>query len=397
MNICFYFQVHQPLRLLEYSFFQIGKNHFYENTSLNNSILDKIVDKCYLKTNNILLTLINKYQGKFKITFSISGIALEQFQKHRPEVIESFRALADTNCVEFLSETYYHSLSFLYDKVEFQEQVKKHDDLIQELFGQKPQIFRNTELIFNNELALYIENMGYTGILSEGVDRILKGRKPDHLYKASGSEIKCILRDYELSDDIAFRFSDKSFKDYPITAEKFVNKIISNRENAQTVNIFLDYETFGEHQSEENGIFKLLEEIPKKLLERTDIEFKTPSQLVIELPATDIYDASDYISWADTERDLSAWLSNSMQYEALGKIYELKSLVDETKNPEIKESWSKLQTSDHFYYMCTKYWADGDVHKYFSPFNSPYDAYIYYMNIISDLEITLKKALKIKK
>jgi alpha-amylase len=399
MDVCLYFQIHQPHRLLEYSFFQIGKNHFYENDELNEKILNKIADNCYLPANKILLKLIKAHPGKFKVAFSISGITLEQFKIFRPDVLKSFQELAKTGSVEFLAETYYHSLSFLYNKEEFAFQVKKHGDLIAEYFGQKPKIFRNTELIYSNEVAQYAEGMGYTGILTEGVDRILKTVKPHQLFKPTGtSKIATLLRDHTLSDDISFRFSDKTLKDYPLTAKKYVAKIekIKSETDAKTVNLFMDYETFGEHHHEETGIMKFLEKFPSELIEN-GIEFKTPSEIIKSLNAKEEYNVPDYISWADTERDLSAWLSNSMQYETLAKINEMRNEVLSTENEDLINTWRKLQTSDHFYYMCTKYWADGDVHKYFTPFHSPYDAYIFYMNVLSDFEITLKKAPKVKK
>lgn len=394
MNICFYFQVHQPFRLLDYNFFQIGKNHFYENDALNRQILQKIASNCYLKTNALLLELIKKYPS-FNFSFSLSGMVLEQFALYQPEVLHSFQQLAKTGQVEFLGETYYHSLASIYSKDEFEFQVKLHEKAIEKYFSQKPTTFRNTELIFDNVIAKIAEELGYNTILTESVDRILKNRSPHQAYAASNtSHIKVLLRDYHLSDDISFRFSDKSWQDYPITVKKYVAKLKKLNPEAETVNLFMDYENFGEHQPESSGIFAFLKNLVSECIDNQGYTFKSPQQISEMLKPKDEYSVEDYISWADTERDLSAWLSNSMQYEALHKIYALRTDVLKTENEDLIKVWSRLQTSDHYYYMCTKYWADGDVHKYFSPYNSPYDAYIFFMNILSDFELLVKKALK---
>ncbi len=394
MNICFYFQVHQPFRLLDYNFFQIGKAHFYENDALNRQILQKIASNCYLKTNALLLELIKKYPS-FNFSFSLSGMVLEQFALYQPEVLHSFQQLAKTGQVEFLGETYYHSLSSIYSKDEFEFQVKLHEKAIEKYFSQKPTTFRNTELIFDNVIAKIAEELGYNTILTESVDRILKNRSPHQAYAASNtSHIKVLLRDYHLSDDISFRFSDKSWQDYPITVKKYVAKLKKLNPEAETVNLFMDYENFGEHQPESSGIFAFLKNLVSECIDNQGYTFKSPQQISEMLKPKDEYSVEDYISWADTERDLSAWLSNSMQYEALHKIYALRTDVLKTENEDLIKVWSRLQTSDHYYYMCTKYWADGDVHKYFSPYNSPYDAYIFFMNILSDFELLVKKALK---
>jgi len=379
---------------LDYNFFQIGKDHFYENDALNKQILQKIAANCYLKTNALLLDLIHKHPS-FNIAFSISGMALQQFELYQPEVLASFQELAKTGNVEFIAETYYHSLASLYNVEEFEFQVNKHDAAIYAYFGQKPVTFRNTELIYDNAMAKIAEQMGYKTILTEGVDRILKGRGPHCIYNAPHtSHIKVLLRDYELSDDIAFRFGDKNWVDYPITVEKFVDKLQKLEVSAETVNLFIDYETFGEHQPESSGIFSFLKAFVTECIDKQHYTFYSPKQISENLEANNEFFVADFISWADSERDLSAWLSNSMQYEALHKIYAMRNDILKTKNADLIQMWSRLQTSDHFYYMCTKYWADGDIHKYFSPFNSPYDAYIFYMNILSDFELVIKKALK---
>src|ERR1035437_1154503 len=391
-SICFYFQVHQPFRIRDYSFFDIGESHFYEDDEKNREVLNKVADKCYIKTNQKMLELIQRHKGKFKISYSISGMAMEQFEKYRPDVLQSFIDLANTGCVEFLSETYAHSLSFIFSKTEFKRQVKKHAAMIKKYFNQVPKVFRNTELIYNNELAVFIEKMGYKGIVCEGVDRLLGSRSPNFLYQPVGTKkIKAFLKNYRLSDDIAFRFSDKGWAEFPLTADKFKNWVHTIAGNGEIVNLFMDYETFGEHQWESTGIFDFLDALPAEILKHPDFNFKTPSEVIASYPARDTYDAHDFISWADTERDLSAWLSNSMQQEAIKQIYSLEKDVLTCGHPEILKVWERLQTSDHYYYMCTKFWNDGDVHKYFSPFDSPYDAYMYFMNVFSDLECSLKE------
>lgn len=393
-SVCFYFQVHQPFRIKRYSVFDIGKDHFYEDGEKNKMIMDKVSEKCYIKTNAKMLELINRHKGKFRITYSLSGTVIEQMELYRPDVLQSFIELSKTGCVEFLSETYYHSLSFIYSKEEFKRQVKEHDEKIKKYFNQKPKVFRNTELIFNNELAAFIEKMGFKGILCEGVDRLLKDKHPNFLYKPAGTEkIKALLKNYRLSDDIAFRFSDKNWTEWPLHADTFASWVHKIAGNGDVVNLFMDYETFGEHQWESTGIFDFLNHLPREILKHKDFNFKTASEVVKLFPARGVYDAHEFISWADQERDLTAWLGNDLQKEALDRIYSVEKQVMATKNKDFIDIWGKLQTSDHFYYMSTKFWSDGDVHKYFSPYESPYDAYIYYMNVFSDFEITLKDAI----
>jgi alpha-amylase len=394
-SVCFYFQVHQPFRLKRYSFFDIGKDHFYEDDEKNRLILDKVSEKCYLKTNRKILDLINRHKGKFKVSYSLSGTAIEQFELHRPDVLESFKDLAKTGCVEFLSETYYHSLSFLYSKEEFKRQVEMHREKIKEHFGQSPKVFRNTELIYSNEVASFIEKMGYKAILCEGVDRLLGKRTPNYLYQAATTlKIKSFLKNYSLSDDIAFRFSDRNWTEWPLHADTFAKWVHKIAGDGEVLNLFMDYETFGEHQWEETGIFDFLDHLPKEILKHPDFDFKTISEAADSLRVRDIYDAPDFTSWADAERDLSAWLSNPMELESARRLYALEEKVKAIGNKDLIDVWGKLQTSDHFYYMCTKFWADGDVHKYFSPYDSPYDAYIYYMNILADFESTIEEAYK---
>ena len=397
-SICFYFQVHQPYRLRNYSFFDIGSNHNYFDDLKNKQVLDKVSERCYLPTNKLMLELIKQHEGKFKISYSISGVALEQFATWRPDVLQSFVDLANTGCVEFIAETYCHSLAYIFSKDEFKKQVAEHGKLIEKYFNQKPKVFRNTELQYNNELAAFVEEMGYEAIIGEGVDRILNHRSPNFIYKAPNvSKIKSLLKNYKLSDDIAFRFSNQAWEEYPLTADKFATWVHSIAGMGETINLFMDYETFGEHQWEHSGIFEFLRFMPEYILKHPDFSFKTVSETAEAYPVRDIYDCHELTSWADTERDLSAWIGNPMQDEATAKIYQLEELVYASKDEKMIDDWKKMLTSDHFYYMTTKFWADGDVHKYFSPYDSPYDAYIYYMNALSDLQVRLEQGEKAKK
>lgn len=390
-SICFYFQVHQPFRLKHYDCFKIGHDHSYEDEQKNREILDRVSTKCYLAANSTLLSLIKRYKGKFRIAYSISGTALEQMEEYRPDVLASFQELAKTGCVEFLSETYYHSLSFLYSKSEFIRQVGKHKEKIEELFQQTPTVFRNTELIYNNEIANFVGALGFKGIACEGLDHILGYRSANFLYNPPrNNNIVCLLKNYKLSDDIAFRFSNKDWKEWPLTAPKFAHWVHQSAGNGDTINLFMDYETFGEHQWPETGIFNFLSHLPHEIFKHRDFNFNTPSEVIDAYPARGEYDVHNLSSWADIERDLSAWLGNSLQHDAMERIYSLEKQVKETNDEKILDTWARLLTSDHFYYMCTKYWNDGDVHKYFSHYNTPYDAYINFMNVVTDLEHVLE-------
>ncbi len=398
-SVCFYFQVHQPLRVRKYRVFDIGNSRDYFNdtsdTSLNNrKIIEKVAGKCYLPANAVLLENI-KRNPRFKASFSISGIALEQFEQYAPEVIDSFKALVNTGNVEMLSETYYHSLSSIYSDSEFYNQIEKHKNKIKSLFGITPTVFRNTELIYSNDIAKKIENLGYKGMLAEGADHILGWRSPAFVYSpANAGKIKLLLKHYRLSDDIAFRFSERGWAEWPLTAPKFANWVNAVNGNGEVVNLFMDYETFGEHQWEDTGIFNFLRHLPEEILINKDNDFVTPSEAVDRYESRGEIDVPFHTSWADTERDLSAWLSNDLQREAVEKIYELGSDILELDDHELLEDWRKLQTSDHFYYMCTKYWSDGDVHKYFSPYETPHEAYIAYMNVLQDMKLRVEEAKK---
>jgi alpha-amylase len=382
-SVVFYFQVHQPDRLRRYSIFDADHNYF--DDYLNGSICRKVAEKCYLPANNMLLELIRRYDGRFKVCFSVTGVALDQMARYSPAVVESFKQLADTGCVEFLAETYYHSLSFLYDRDEFAEQVACHAERIQQWFGQTPTVFRNTELIYNNDLAHTIHRLGYKGIIAEGADRVLGYRSPTYLYHPVGEpELTVLCKNYRLSDDIAFRFSNHSWPEYPLTADKFARWVQKTNGNGYVVNLFMDYETVGEHQWEETGIFDFFRHLPEAIFSHGD-DFATPSEVIDRHPVDGEMDCPEMISWADTERDLTAWLGNAMQSNALHELFRLASAVKATGDIELLDAWRRLQTSDHFYYMCTKYFADGDVHKYFNPYESPYDSYINFMNVLDNL------------
>ncbi|MBW7991393.1 MAG: alpha-amylase [Planctomycetes bacterium] len=390
-SVCFYFQVHQPMRLRHYTVFD--QNDYYFDDYKNASICRKVANKCYLPANRLILDLINRFDGRFKVAYSITGVLLEQLQTFSPEVMSTFDALAETGCVEFLAETYYHSLSFLYSRNEFVEQVNKHVETINKYFGQKPRIFRNTELIYNNELATLIESTGnFDAIITEGADHILGYRSPNFVYKPKDCKhLKLLLKNYALSDDIAFRFSNRDWTQWPLTADKFAQWISDVNGNGNVVNLFMDYETFGEHQWEDTGIFDFMRHLPETVLRHPDNNFKTPSEVVDSYQPVGIVDVLHVISWADIERDLSAWVGNAMQSNAIHELYRLEKKIKKTANEKIISDWRKLQVSDHFYYMCTKYFADGDVHKYFNPYNSPYDSYINFMNVLGNLSSRCSK------
>jgi alpha-amylase len=397
VSVCFYFQVHQPYRLGNYSVFDIGKNMNYFDSQKNKAILNKVAEKCYLPTNKIMLDLIKQYP-EFKISYSLSGVILDQFQEYNPDVLRSFQTLVDTGNVEILDETYYHSLAFLQSKEEFKEQINLHTNKIKKLFKLKPTIFRNTELIYNNELAKYIEDLGYKGIIAEGADHILGWRSPNFIYTPKNcAKLKLLLKNYRLSDDIAFRFSDKGWKEYPLTADKFTHWVNGHNGSGHCINLFMDYETFGEHQWQETGIFEFLKHIPQKILKHPDNNFKTPSELIKTYTSVGELDIHNLISWADIERDTSAWLGNNMQRSAINNLYQLEKGIKSSNDKQLIELWRRMQTSDNFYYMCTKWFNDGDVHKYFNPYNSPHEGFIAFMNAINDLKMRVNPEIRCEK
>ena len=424
-SVVFYFQVHQPYRLKRYTVFD--SSHFYFDTKKNGDICRKVADKCYRPATSLILDLVKRPKGNFEVSYALTGVVLDQMLEFCPDVIDIFKRLADTGCCEFLGETYYHSLSFLYSREEFAEQVNAQTKKIQELFGQTPRVFRNTELIYHNDVGHYIHEMTDAGIggkgkkrwlgcICEGVDRILGYRSPNYVYRPPhtgkgphGKPFGLLLKNYRLSDDIAFRFSNRAWTEWPLTAEKFAGWVNQINGDGYLCNLFMDYETFGEHQWAETGIFGFLDAMPEKVFDVNPghNHFNTPSEVLERFEPVGEYDVNHMISWADTERDLTAWLGNAMQSNALLETYKLEGPIKERYRAataavkarptdpaaihELEEAghlladWRKLTTSDHFYYMCTKYWADGDVHKYFSPYDSPYDGYINFMNVLDNV------------
>ncbi|MFC2114908.1 polysaccharide deacetylase family protein [Bacteroidota bacterium] len=393
-TICLYFQVHQPFRFRRYRFFDIGNEHYYYDDYSNESILRKVAEKCYLPANNILLDLIRKYDGRFKVAFSISGIAMDQMELYAPDVLESFKSLAKSGHVEFLAETNSHSLVSLKDEEAFRKQVVEHGDKIKKHFNQEPKVFRNTELVYSDEIGAMVARMGYEAMLTEGAKHILGWKSPNYLYcNAIDPKLKVLLKNFKLSDDIAFRFSDQGWEEYPLTAEKFVGWLNQIGKDEETVNLFMDYETFGEHQWEETGIFEFLKSIPEMVFANTDLSFSTPSEVARNLQPVSAVQVPYPISWADEERDLTAWLGNELQNEAFNHLYDLSDKLKMVNDPVLEKDWNYLQVSDHFYYMCTKFFSDGAVHSYFNPYDTPYDAFINYMNILSDFTLRVNAAV----
>ena len=393
VNVCFYFQVHQPYRIRKYTIFDIGKNQNYFDDKKNREIFQKVARKCYLPTNRLMLKLL-KQHPEFRISYSLSGVFIDQCMEYGPEVLDSFRELVNTGQVEILSETYYHSLASLYSKEEFKRQVKSHLEKVKSVFGITPKVFRNTELIYNNELASVVKELGYAGMIAEGADHALDWRSPNFVYNSVGeNKLPLLLKNYKLSDDIAFRFSDKGWPQWPLSVDTFVSWVNQINGNGHLANLFMDYETFGEHQWEDTGIFEFMEKLPGKILEHPDNGFVTPGQALSRFEPIAELNFPRTTSWADMERDLSAWRGNKMQDAALNRIYLLEKAIHETNDVKLIEQWRRLQTSDNFYYMCTKYFNDGDVHKYFSPYQTPYDAFINFMNVLNDVSIRVKETI----
>ena len=392
--IVFYFQLHQPFQLRPYTVFDLGVNHMYEDTESNRSLLRMLANNAYLPMNELLLSLIKKYKDRFNVSFSISGTTLEQFADYAPDVLESFKKLAKTQNVEFIDETYSHSLAFLYSREEFSQQVLHHKERMQSLLGVSPVTFRNTELVYNNDLAAWIEDMGYEAILAEGADHLLGWRSPNYIYQpVNCHKVRLLLRNHTLSDDIAIRFADRSWPGFPLTAETYAEWLHSLSPGAEVINLFMDYETFGTHYAADTGIFDFMRTLPGAVLKRADFSFLTPSQAVKQYPPMAKIDAPQYISWTDAERDLTAWLGNDMQLDAIEALYKLEDNVRAVDSPELYQVWQRLQSSDHFYYMSTKWLSDREVHPTVNPYASPYDAYINYMNVLADFEGTLTARL----
>ncbi|MGH7241668.1 MAG: glycoside hydrolase family 57 protein [Candidatus Saccharimonadales bacterium] len=391
--IVLYLHVHQPYRIRHYTIFDAGVDHAYfdapEGDRTNNrEILHKVAYNSYIPTNKQLLQMLNDYP-EFKLSMSITGTVLEQLEQWAPEVLDSFKALTDTGRVEIVAETYHHSLAFFYSREEFEQQVTMHREKVQELFGQTPQVFRNTELSYNNDLAYWADKAGYKGILAEGWDPVLNWRSPNFVYQPTYTDnIHLLMKNYKLSDDIAFRFGNRAWEEWPLTTEKFTNWL-NESGDATNFNLFMDYETFGEHQWDDTGIFDFLYHLPKTWLETKGNSFMTVSEVIDANEPRDRVDVPQTTTWADTERDLSAWLGNDMQASAITSLYDLQDRIMATEDRALIEDWRRLQTSDHLYYMCTKYFNDGDIHAYFSPYANPYDAFIAFMNAYQDLRFRL--------
>ncbi len=380
-TICLYFQIHQPIRLKRYRFFDIGSDHYYYDDFSNEDILRGIADRSFLRANSMLLDLINAHKGKFKVAFSVSGVALEQLEIYVPEAIDGLKELAKTGCVEFLSETYGHSLSCLYSEEEFKKQVEAHAEKIELLFGKKPKVFRNTELVYSDEIGDMVHRMGYKGMLTEGAKHLLGWKSPNYLYSSVSSPgLKLLLRNMKFSEDIMFRFSNYSWSDYPLTADKFINWINALPESEQLINLFMNYETLGSIQPADTGIFEFFKALPKFALDQK-ISFSTPSEVINKLKPADKISAPYPCSWSGEERDVSAWTGNSLQQEALQKLYSIGERVILCEDRRIKQDWMYLQVSDHFRFMSTKYFPAPSV---YSPYENAYDAFSNYMNVLSD-------------
>jgi len=387
--VCLYFQVHQPYRLRRYNYFDVGREHRYFDDDANRTILRRVAEKCYLPATAMLERLLARHP-RFAVSFSLSGCVLEQMGEDAPDVRDAFARLGATGRVEFLAETSHHSLAWLASREEFSEQVGLHARQIADTFGVEPRVFRNTELIYSDALAAFLEERGYRGALADGVEPLLGSRSPNHVYRAAtGKGLPLLLRNYRLSDDLAFRFSNRAWSEWPLTAEKY-DRWISGA-GGDVVSLFMDFETFGEHQWKETGIFEFFESWVDGRLARPGEAFLTASQAIETLPRGDMLSAPRTLSWADEARDLSAWQGNDLQRDALEKLFALEARVRAAGSSALSADFRRLSTSDHFYYMATQRSGDDAVHAYFSPFASPYDAYITFMHVVSDLERRLPR------
>lgn len=386
-QICFYFQIHQPFRLKTYRFFDIGNDHYYYDDFANDDIITRIAHRSYLPANQMLKEMFATYGNKFKVAFSITGTALEQIELYVPEWIDSMKELVATGNVEFLSETYAHSLASLTDPEEFRLQVKEHDSKIQQLFGVKPKVLRNTELIYNDDIASMAYAMGFRGMITDGAKHILGWKSPNYVYSAATApRLKLLLKNSRFSDDITFRFGSTEWSEYPLTADKFINWIAQLPQEEQIINLFMNYETLGELQPRESGIFEFFKALPRFAFEN-GIGFVTPSEAISKLKPVAELVVPHPISWSDEARDTSAWLGNGLQNEAFEKLYSIAERVRLCEDKRIRQDWYYLQASDHFFYMSTKHFADGNVHSAYSPYDSPYTAFTNYMNVLSDFMV----------
>ncbi len=392
-SICIYFQIHHPERLRKYHFFDIGKKHNYFDNYANRSELEDLAETCYLPANALLLELIKKYEGKFKVAFSISGSAIDQLEMHTPEVIRSFQELAKTDCVEFLAETYSHSLASLSeDTDEFEQQVKKHVSTIKNLFGKKPVTFRNTSLIYSDKIGERVSKLGFKTMLTDGAKHVLGWKSPNFVYKNPIDEnLNLLLKNSKLSDDIAMRFSETHWDEYPLTSEKYTRWITHSLQDTEVVNLFMNYDVIGYYNRAGSGIFDFLRYFVKNTIENTDFQFLTPKEVVKKHEPKDVLHVPFPISWTDEERDITSWQGNELQKEAFSQLFKIQPLVKKKKNEELSDDYSRLQASEHFFYMRTKLFSDSDYHKYVSPYDSPYEAFINYMNVLSDFIDRLQK------
>lgn len=389
--ISFYFQIHQPVRLKRYRFFDIGNDHYYYDDFLNEDIITRIAERAYIPAAQTLLKMIEESKGAFRCAISITGTAIEQFEQHVPEFIDLLKRLADTGKVEFLAETYAHSLASLTDTEEFVEQVRAHDEKLNTLFGVKPKVFRNTELIYSDDIAPVVYSMGYKGVITEGAKHILGWKSPNYVYAAATApKLKILLKNAKLSDDISFRFGDTSWDAYPLTADKYIDWIANTPKEEQVVNLSMGLETFGELQSQQTGILQFLAALPRFAAER-GIEFCTPSEVIAKLKPVGELSIPTPISWADEARDTSAWLGNKLQNEAFNKLYSVAERVRLCEDRRLKQDWNYLQASDHLFYMSTKHLADGEVHSHFSPYETPFQAFTNYMNVLADFIVRVEE------
>lgn len=377
-TICFYFQIHQPFRLRRYRFFDIGNNHYYYDDFQNEEIFHRISEKCYLPANRAIMEMIRKSGGKFKVAFSISGTALEQMEIYAPEVIDSFRDLAGLGCVEFLAETYAHSLASIGDPEEFKAQVRMHTEKVKALFGVEPKVFRNTELIYSDDISELVYELGFEGMLTEGAKHVLGWKSPNYVYaSAIRPQLKLLLKNDRFSEDLSIRFDDHSWKEYPLTADKYISAISATAEGEKIINAFMNYEVLGSMHAADTGIFDFFKALPQ-YAERNDITFSLPSEIFAQTRPVDSISVPYPMSWVDEEKDCSSWLGNVLQQEAFRKLNEISERVRLCENRRIKQDWIYLQSSDHLYYMSTKHY------NLFSPYDNPYDAFNNYMNVLSD-------------
>jgi alpha-amylase len=377
-TICFYFQIHQPFRLRRYRFFDIGNSHYYYDDFQNEDIFRRIAEKCYLPANRAIAEMIGKSGGKFKVAFSISGTALEQMEIYSPEVLDSFRALAESDSVEFLAETYAHSLASLGDTEEFRAQVKKHRDKIHSLFGVRPKVFRNTELIYSDDISELVYGLGFRGMLTEGARHVLGWKSPNYVYaSAVRPQLKLLLKNDRFSEDISARFSDYAWNEYPLTADKYISWIAAMPETEEVISLFMNYEALGSMNASETGIFEFFKALPG-FAETHGISFSLPSEIFQTRKVTGVISVPYPMSWVDEEKDCSSWQGNVLQQEALHQINRISERVRLCEDRRIRQDWIYLQSSDHFYYMNTKHY------NLFSPYENPYDAFNNYMNVLSD-------------